>query len=390
MKIVSFGPEHKKLTKKIIDFQNKLYEKDKNFVPQLRMELLGSKLLGAKGLLRKDHPFHKHAAVNYFMAFDSKNQVTGTIAAVVNHSHNQYHQEQTGFFGFFEVIDDYETAKALLDHAKNWLKGQGMKKMRGPASFSSNENYGLLINAFDELPFLGTPYNKPYYQGFLEQYGLNKAMDLIAERMPVTISQDDEEAKRFARLANFSEKIMQRNNISLENFNSQKPEKHLALIKEIYAEAWKDNWGYVPMTDEEFSITADGLKIAADPLLIKFASIQGETGAFIGTLPDINEVLSRSKKLPELLKLIRLFYWLKMKKFTRVRLLLFGIKEKFRKMGLDGVLFIEEFKAARVGKRKYSDCEISWLLETNHLVINAAEKLNAYEYKRWRIFETEI
>lgn len=390
MKIISFGPENKKLTKAIYEFQKELYTKDKYFVPQLKMEILGSKLLGAQGILRKNHPFHQHAKVQYFIALSDRKKILGTIAAAINYTHNDLHQEKTGFFGFFEFIEDYEVAKILLDTAKNWLKEQGMKQMRGPANFSTNETIGLLINCFDQVPYMNTPYNKPYYLDFFEKYGLKKEIDLIAELMPVVISLSDEEKKRKERLVSFISKIKERYKITLQDFNKKNPKEHLEIIKSLYHEAWKDNWGFTPLTEKEFAITADSLKLVADTTLLKIAYIDGEPGAFIGSLPDINECLVRSKKLPEPLKLIRLFSWLMRNKFTRARLMLFGIKEKFRKMGLDGVLFYESLTSATSNSRKYKDCEISWLLETNHLIINAAEKMNAKEYKRWRIFQIEI
>jgi hypothetical protein len=387
MKIIEFGPDNKKLTKEIYRFQKTLYKNSSQWAPTLKMELLGSKLLGAKGLLRADHPFHEHAEVKYFMAKDDDNNTLGTVAAVVNHQHNQYYDEKTGFFGFFECIEDYEIARKLLDAARNWLKEQGMSTMRGPASFSSNEPIGLLIDAFDQTPFMYTPYNFPYYQNFLEKYGFKKTMDLLAELLPVEMSSSQEEVKRRERMARVVEKIKKRYNITLEDFNQKKPRRHLEEIRDIYKEAWKDNWGFVPLTEKEFEILAENLKMAADPQLVKIAYVEGKPAAFIGALPDINEPLATSKKSPQIFQLLKILWWLWRKKFTRVRLLLFGIKEEYRKMGLDAVLFMEQFADAQNSNRNYKECEISWLLETNNLVIQAGKKLNAEVYKTWRLYD---
>ncbi|HCL57832.1 MAG TPA: hypothetical protein DHW82_12615 [Spirochaetia bacterium] len=389
MKIINFTPENKKLTRRLVKFAEKLYKNDSNWVPPLKMELLGNRLLGAKGILRKNHPFHQHAEVQYFMVVLGKKKIAGTIAACVNHIYNDYHHEKTGFFGFFETIEDYRVAEELLNAAKGWLKEKGMQTMRGPANFSSNETLGLLVSGFDTLTTMGTTYNKPYYLDFLERFGCTKSMDLIAQTLPIRIEGEEGE-KRNLKLKNFTEKIKERNKIRIENFNSKKPEEHLKIIKELYHEAWKDNWGFVPLSDAEFAILAENLKMAADPKLIKIAYVEDEPAAFIGTLPDINEIFSQTKRWPELFTLIRILFRLKRKKFTRTRLLLFGIQEKFRKLGLDGVLFFEEFASAREEGRIYNFCEISWLLETNSLILHAGERLKAVEYKRWRLFDLPL
>lgn len=387
--ILEFGPESKKNVKKLYHFIVNHYKNEPYYAPPLKMELLGSKLLKTKGLLRNNHPFHAHAKVRYFLALSKNKKILGSIAAVVNEAHNNYYQEKTGFFGFFECVHNQEIAFALLDKAKNWLLNQGMKIMRGPANFSTNEPIGLQINAFDTVPFINTPHNYPYYQNFLENYGFQKSMDLLAQMMPVR-DNNKETKGRIDRLKRFSDKIKTRNNITLEDFNIKKPKKHLEIIKELYQEAWKDNWGFVPLSDKEFDILAHNLKTVADPKMVKIAFVNGKPAAFIGSLPDINEVLVKCKKWPEIFKLVRLFWWLIRKKFTRVRLLLFGIKEEYRMMGLDGVLFLEEFLAGGNPRRNYHFCEISWLLETNQLVIKAGENMKAHTYKTWRLFDLPL
>jgi len=389
MRIIEFGPENKKMTKKLYDFILNHYKDDPYFVPTLKMDLLGNKLLGIKGLLRKDHPFFEHAEVRYFMAFDDKDNPIGSIAGIINHAHNEYHKENIGFFGFFEVINDYSVAKSLLDSAARFLKSKNINTMRGPANFSTNEPVGLLIEGFDNTPYMYTSYNKKYYKEFIENYGGIKVMDLVAMLMPVVIENPEKEKERQERMKKIVDKIKERYGIRVENFKKSS-KKHLKEIELIYKEAWKDNWGFIPPTEKEFKILADSLKIAADPLLVKIAYINNEPAAFIGALPDVNEVIHKHKKKNEFLKLIILLWWLLRKKFSRARLMLFGIREKFRRTGVDSVLFYEDFKSARYKNRKYKDCEISWLLETNTLIINAAKRQEAKEYKRWRIFDINI
>ena len=385
MKILEFGPEDKKLVKEMYRFPHRLYKDYPAWVPLLKMDLLGNKLLGSKGLLCSDHPFFQHARACYFLVQDESGVTLGTIAAVVNHSHNEYHKEKTGFFGFFEFINNPEVAKLLLDKAKAWLTAQGMEAMRGPANFSTNDTIGLLIENFDDMPFMYTPYNPPYYQEILENYGLAKKMDLLAELMPVQLDKESDESKKIERMDKVAQKIKERYNVTVETFV---PKRHLSVIKELYLDAWKDNWGFVPLSDPEYKILADNLKLAADRQMIYIAYVAGKPAGFLGSLPDINEVLHKNKKGPEILQLLKIFWKLKRKKFLRQRLMLFGIKEEYRKMGLDALMFLEGFKNAR--KRNYEQVEISWLLETNTLVIQAGLRLNAVVYRKWRVYETPL
>ncbi len=387
MEIIEFGIENKKLTKKLYQFPKKLYKKTP-WVPLLKLDQLGSKILNSKGLLRKGHPYHEHAKVKYFMAKDENKKIIGTIAGTINYAHNDYHKDKTGFFGFLEVINNYNVAKQLLDKVKEWLKSEGMDTMRGPASFSVNEQIGLLIDNYESIPYMYNTYHLPYYKDFIEKYGFKKTMDLYAYLMPVKMSDSQKEQKRQDRMVKLIDKIKTRYNVTIEDFNKKKPEKHLKEIDHIFYEAWKNNWGVVPLSKNEFKKLADGILIAADPKMIKIAYINGEAAAFIGSLPDINEVISKNKKKPQIIILLKILWKLKRKKFKRIRLTLFGIKEEYRKMGLDSILFYEEFITAQ--KNGYQQCEISWLLETNKAVIQAAEKQNAQYHKTWRLYDYSI
>jgi GNAT superfamily N-acetyltransferase len=381
IRIESFTNRDRDMMKKMIAFDWELYKDDENWVPPLKMELIGNKLLGVKGIWMYDHPYHSHSKTIYFMAYKG-NDVVGHISATINHNHNLQHNEKVGFVGFFEAINDYEVAKALFSSAREWIANEGMEVMRGPANFTTNDPVGLLIKGFDSPPFLNMPYNPPYYVDFFERYGFKKAMDLIAQIMPV-FWEDKSIGDRIKRV---SEVISKRRGISVRLIDFSRFEEELLLIKEIYDTAWEKNWGFVKMTDEEFRLVAEGLKMIADPRLIMFAYVKGKLAAFMATLPNVNEVIMRKKSLfgnSDIVRLIR--YFLNRKKIKGIRLMLFGIKPEYRKLGIDSVLYYHSFKNAQ--EAGYERCEISWLLETNILVIRAGESMGAKEYKRYRIYD---
>ena len=107
-------------------------------------------------------------------------RVTGRIAAILDRNFNRFQDEEAGFFGFFECVNDQEAATALLQAAREWLLARGARIMRGPVNPSTNYECGLLVDGFDSSPMVMMTYNPPYYAALLEGAGLRKAKDLWA------------------------------------------------------------------------------------------------------------------------------------------------------------------------------------------------------------------
>jgi hypothetical protein len=386
IEIMPFDNKNKNMLKKFVKFAWDLYKGDKKWVPQLNMELLGNKLFKAVGLLTSEHPFHEHAEVTYFLA-QRDGKTVGRIAGIVNQAHIDYHEEKAGFFGFFESIDDNDVVKALLDNVREWLKSKGMETMRGPANFSSNESWGLLVENYDDYPMVYTPYNKKYYEKLLFNYGFKKSMDLTGMFM---LAQDitEEDRVRRARLEKISARVKQKHGITVRPVRLGKKDFHeeIGYIRHIYQNAWEKNWGFIPITEHEFDDAAVGMQMMLKPGLASIAFVNDEPAGFIVNLPDVNEISRLSKSIlgnSDLIRIIRMLF--RKKKQKRVRLLLFGIVNQYRKIGLDSVLFVDSFRNAQeIG---IEECEISWLLETNTLVIRHGEAMNAKEYRRWRLYD---
>lgn len=391
IQIIEFGNTDKKLLKEFVKCPWTIYSEDEKWVPPLDMEMLGNKMFGAIGLLTDKHPYHEHSEVVYFLA-KKDGKTVGRIAGTVNDNHNKEHNEKTGFFGFFEVIDDFEVSKILLDKVKDWLKKRGMETMRGPANFSSNETWGLLVENFDDYPMIYTTYNKKYYLDHLLKYGFKKSMDLIAQIMTV-MDEDETQKKRRARLERISEKVKKKHGVVVRPIDLSKKGfvKELDHIRYIYNHAWETNWGFIPITDHELEDIAVGMQELLKPYpgMASLAFVGDKPAAFIVNLPDINEFIRRKKSIFGNSDVIRLLRYLKnKKKHKHVRLLLFGIVKEHRKMGLDSILFVDSFRNAQ--DFGFEKCEVSWLLETNDLVIRHGEAMDAKEYRRWRLFDYKL
>lgn len=355
-----------------IKMQWKIYKGDPNWVPPLIMDR-------KKILNKKKNPFYKHAQAEYFLA-KKDGEIVGRIAAIKNDLHNQIHKEKTGFFGFFESINDQEVANALFDTAKKWLKVKGMDTMRGPANPSSNDEYAMLLEGFDDTPRLLMTYNPKYYLDLCDNYGLVKAKDLYAiklENKKVTAS---EKVKRVAEIARkrYKLKITQ---LNMKDFNNE-----LKKVKYVYNKAWEPNWGFVPLTDEELDAMAKDLKPLVEPSLVLFGEIDNQVVGFALVMLDYNQIIKDldGKLFP--------FGFIKLmtqkKKITWSRIITLGIIPEFQKKGLDSVFYWEIVnRAAKLGIHLG---EASWILEDNDMMNRGAQAMNGEIYKKYRIYECKV
>jgi GNAT superfamily N-acetyltransferase len=360
-----------------IKFPFRLYKDDPYWVPPLIFE--------RKAFFNpKKNPFYRHAEVELFLA-ERGGEVVGTISAHINYTHNEFHNEQVGFFGFFEVVEDYEVAKALLDTACEWVARRGMKAIRGPMNFSTNEECGLLVDGFDSPPVIFMTYNPRYYQGFLERYGMVKAMDLWAYKMDIESVGRDMSGLP-PKLKRVVDAALTRGGFTVRNANIKDFENELARLKVVYNAAWQKNWGFVPMSEEEIDHLARGIKPWVDPDLIFVAEVDGKPVGVAVTLPDMNQVLLHlnGRLFP--------FGWLKFLWYRRkvriCRLFAMGIVEGYRGLGIDAVLYYMTGKAAI--PKGYTMAEMSWILENNTMMNRIIRFLGGKVYKTYRIYEKAL
>jgi GNAT superfamily N-acetyltransferase len=360
--------------KEFIKFPWQVYRDDPHWVPPLITER-------KEFLDREKNPFFKHAEVVFYLAKRDGHTV-GRIAGIVNHNHNEFHQERAGFFGFFECTKDYDVAKALLDMVREWVKAKGMEIMRGPANFSSNEEWGFLLEGFGAPPVIMMSYNPPYYLEFMERYGMVKAKDIYAYFI-------DESLPTPERVVRIAENIKKKVGIKIRNVNLKDFGNEVQRIKEIYNSAWSKNWGFVPMTEEEFDRVAKDLKQIVDPHMVFIAEVKGKPAGFSLALPDFNQVLARLNGRLFPFGIIKLLWHTKVRnKIDGVRIITMGIIPEYQKRGIDTAFYAQTYNVGV--KRGYKWAEMSWVLEDNVLMNRTLELLEAKLYKKYRIYETRI
>ncbi len=357
---------------RFIRFPWKVYEGNPNWVPPLLSEV--------KFVLSDANPFFRHAEAAYFLA-RKNGGVVGRIAALIDRSHVALHNEQAGFFGYFECLPDPVVAGKLLDAASSWLKERNMEVMRGPMNPSTNDECGFLLEGFDSAPMIMMPYTPAYYLDYMEQCGLTKAKDLYAY---ISVIADVSSGKKLESLASAVKKKIP--DLVVRPANKKEFRKELDALKDIYNAAWSHNWGFVPMTDEEIESMAKRLKPLIVPELLIMAEVHGKPAGFFMAVPDYNQVFSRINGRLGPLELVKFFWY--SRKISDIRVLTMGVKEEYRKRGIEGLLYLESFKAAK--RKGYRRAEMSWVLEDNTLMKKGCELMGGNLYKKYRIYEKRL
>ena len=330
------------------------------------------------------NPFFEHAEAQYFLA-DQGGEVVGRIAAIHNRLHNETHNDRVGFFGFFECVQNQAVADLLFEIATDWAGARGLDTLRGPASFSTNDECGLLVDGFDSPPTLMNPHNPPYYVRLMAGAGFKKAKDLLVYRggyesiyMPVP-----------ERLTRGTELIRKRQGITLRSLNMADFHGEVERIKAIYNKAWEKNWGFVPMTDREIDHLAEQFKPVVVPELVPFAEKDGQVIGFGLVMPDLNAVFRhhRSGRLTPAL-IADLLWSLKMKRIHRCRIMLLGILPEWRGKGIDAMLYHHIWTTAP--KHNINWGEAGWILEDNPAMNAGLEKMEFTVYKTYRLYDRTV
>ncbi|MCD6291028.1 MAG: GNAT family N-acetyltransferase [Anaerolineae bacterium] len=366
-----------------ITFPWKVYKDDPNWVPPLiseRKEFLDP----------ARNPSFEHMDCQYFLA-ERDGQVIGTIAAFINHRHNEFHDEKVGFFGFFETIPDYAVAEALLSMACDWVKDKGMTAIRGPANFSTNDEVGMLVDGFDSPPVILMTYNPRYYPEYVERFGFHKAQDLLAYHIDLEIFREHPE-KAPAKLFRVVERVKKRGEFTVRPIDMKHLDREIQKFKDVYNSAWSKNWGFVPLTDAEIDHLAAQLKQIVDPATVFIAEADDKPIGIILPLPDLNQplLLAYPKPgVPEWWTLIKFFWhWKIRRRVTLIRAFAMGVVKEYRTRGVDAVLYYEMGKAAL--ERGYKEAEMSWILESNTVMNNTIKAFGGELYKTYRVYEKAL
>lgn len=367
--------ETKKQLQEFIRVPWAVYKNDPHWVPWLYFERL-------EFFDKTKSPFFEHAEADYFIARRDGRPV-GSIAAILNHRHNEFHQENVAHFGVFELLNDPEAGAALLDAACAWARAKGVDRILGPMNLCTNDECGTLIEGFDSPPVILMTYNPRYYVGFLEAAGFTKAMDLLAWNNDIanTVTNMPEKVVRVIH------KVQDRYKLHIRPVNMKVWDAEIERVKKIYNSAWERNWGFVPMTEKEIKRLAESLKPVIEPRLAFIVEKEGEAVGFSLSVPDVNQVLNRIRPgatvLGSYLGAARML--LNKRQTDRIRVIALGVIETYRGQGIDALMYYHTAKAAH--DLGYRWAEASWILETNDKMNRPIAMLGSEVYKKYRIYE---
>jgi hypothetical protein len=359
-----------------LDVVDDIYRGDPAFIRPLDQDLRDR-------LNRKKNPFFQHGESALFVAFDGKRCV-GRISASIDREHLRRYHDRTGFFGFFDTIDDPEVAATLLAHAERWIREQGMTESRGPVSLSINEEVGCLVEGFDTPPYILMPHHRPYQAALIEGAGYAKEKDVIAwsytvDNLPPRV------ARAHAEIAAMPE-------VTSRPVSYADMEADVATIMDIFNDAWSDNWAFVPLTRSEVRKMAQDFKMILIPEITRITSIDGVPAAVAVAIPNINELVRdlHGKLLP--LGLPKLLWRLKVRGPKTARVMILGIRKQYRHVrkyaGLSAFLYAELNKSGRT--LGMTSGEFGWTLEDNGPVNAGIRVMGAKPYKRYRVFKKSL
>jgi len=376
IKIVEVGSGDKKGLNAFIGLSWLIYNEKEHpqWVPPLRVAVKES-------LDTVHNPFYKRADIQLFLA-ERDGRLVGRIAAIVNRAYNEFHQEKMGHYGFFEAINDQEVADALFNAAAAWIKKRGLTAMQGPMNPSTNHECGLLVRGQSQHPTIMTTWNPKYYEELHDKAGLKGVKDLVAYAIKT-----DKATSLPQKVVDYSKKVKAEARITFRDFDLKNFQRDVGICFDIYNSAWEKNWGFFPMTREEFFFAAKDMKMLVDPNFAFIAEVEGKPAGFMLALPDINWIL---KRIPNgRLFPTGLFKLLIGKRMLRsVRILTLGVKPEYRGGGIFAAFTYESFLRAQ--KKNLIGGEASWILEDNVAMNKPWRDLGAPLYRRWRIYERAV
>lgn len=358
-----------------LKFPWRIYENDPAWVPPLLLER-------KEFLDREKHPFFEHGDAALFLA-RAGGEIVGRIMASDDPHYNALHQSNVGCFGLFESVDDGSVAAALFQAAAHWLRAKGRSEMMGPIDYSTNYVCGLLVEGFEFPPTLLTAHNPPYYASLLEGFGFSKVTDFYAWWF-------SEPARAAARLRRLAASLGKRHAVTIRPGNLKNFRAEAGRLREIYNEAWKENWGFVPFTEKEFEFMAKELKQLVVPEFTLIAEVGNEPVGFILCVPDINIALRKingrltSYGIP--IGLTKLLYH--KSRIRTARLIALGVKPRYRRGGIAEMLVLRIIEEAML-KRGFTG-ELSMTLEDNHLINRFLAAIGAERYKTYRIYRRSL
>jgi hypothetical protein len=360
--------------KAFVDIAYSLNRDDPNWVPPLKTEVHGL-------IDPRTNPWFEHAEARLFLA-ERDGEPVGRISAQVDKEVLQNIDPELGQWGMFEAADG-EVAAELIARAEDFLRGRRMKKAQGPYSLSIWDEPGLLVQGFDHSPTVMMGHNKPAYEGWVEAAGYEGVKDLYTYDLDITHGPPP----LIQRIIASGERNPR---IAIRKVDKSRFDEEAALILGILNDAWSDNWGFIPLSDEEIAYAGKKLKPIVFEDLIRVAEVEGEPVAFMITLPDFNELTRDLNGRLFPFGWAKLLLRLRRPQVRTMRVPLMGVVKRLQATRLASQLafmMIEYTRRDAITRYGASRSEIGWILDDNVGMRSIAETIESRINRVYRIYE---
>lgn len=364
-----------------LHFPWRIYRDDPLWVPPILTER-------ADRLNPKKNKLFHTGKVAAFIAWKGHRPV-GTIATAIDPAANAYQHEQAAVFGFFECVDDYRVAQALLDHAAMWARTHGMRILRGPQSFGPNDEPGVLIEGRETPHSLLMGWSPPYYQTFVEQYGFRKTQDSLAYRAYLADYVDRDGVfhppHAIDRIAEYvRQRYGERCRVRLGDLRNLDDE--LEVARDVYNRSLATLPEFTPMNREDWRHMAEAIRPLLDPEFAPFVEVDRKAVAFGLALPDITQALWHCNGLRAPWDYLKLWWY--GRKLPGISFKIMALLPEYREQGLDALIY--EHIAYASFRKGYAWVDLSLTGDDNPMTNKLAQRIGAVIDKRYRLYDLAL
>ena len=371
MSIIIKEVETKRDLKKFIEFYVKLYKDSKSFVPPLFLDEY-------EGLRRDKNPAYEYCDAKFYLAYKD-NKIVGRVCALHNKRYNEIWKCKRLRFTRFDFIDDYEVSSALMDKVYDYARELELEEIQGPMGFCDLDKQGMLVEGFDELNMMVTPYNHKYYIQHMEKLGFSKDADWIEFLINIPEQLDE----KLIRVNNI---VLKRNKLKVLKIKKMK--EVLPWAKKIFdllGDAYKNLYGVIPLTDEQINMYVRQFISFLTPDFVSIILNEDDEPVAIGiSMPSIARAVKKTNGHLFPFGFISVLKALKSRRLERVDLLLIGVKPEYQLKGINGIIISEMYKTFH--RKKVIYAESSPMLETNEKIQSMWNHFENRQHKRRRCY----
>jgi GNAT superfamily N-acetyltransferase len=308
--------------------------------------------------------------------------MVGTICAAEDGPTNEVRGKKECVFGFFEFVEDYDVFCALVERAKQWGRQRGLDALLGPFHLDYEDGYGVLIRGRDRPPALMCGHSPEYYQSFYERFGFT-----LARAANLAFAIDFTDLTKFERLSRLADRLRERERITVRGANLDDWESEVDRVHHLLLESLRWSEDGIPWRRDALESMVEPFRMIADPDLVLFAEVDGQTVGWFPGVPNLNETFMRVNGLRYPWNYLQLLIGMRKKpKSLAIKSVL--VLPEYQKKGAAVMLFDEMVK--RASAKGYTWADMSITSEDNPDTVQLSNRLGAVEYKRWQVYNYPI